>query len=120
MLLSKSEQEKLQSYVIKNMIENQQSIRNQIDEVDIELLFIDYMIKKEYKQAFQIICNDFNMFNSLDFITNITDFIFPKVRNNWAEYYIFGQTDTSDDFEMFDKVLDYNCICTKQLPNIIF
>lgn len=56
MQLTRIEQEKIQSYVIKNMIENQQAIRNQFVDTSNELTFIDYMIEKNYKQAFDLCC----------------------------------------------------------------
>ena len=107
MLLTRDEQEKLQLYVIKNMIENQQAIRAQFNdyEVDFGLQFIDYMIEKKYKQAFDLICANFNVYDSFIFMSHILYYFYPNIVKEQAKYNIFVQTNTSDDFEIFDKLV---------------
>jgi hypothetical protein len=120
MLLTKTEQEKIQSYVIKNMIENQQSIRNQVDEVDSELLFIDCMIEKKYKQAFTNICENFICTTDQQFMVNVINFIQPNVNKNWAKYNSLEALNLLDDVDMYDNCLEYNMKEFYKLPNIIF
>ena len=120
MLLTKTEQEKLQLYVIKNMIENQQAIRNQFDEVDFELQFIDYMIEKKYKQAFDLCCANFNVYDNSIFIQHILYYIYPELSKVHAKCSILTQTSTNDNFELIDNYTMYVYDKHATLSHIIF
>jgi len=120
MLLTKIEQEKLQSYVIKNMIENQQAIRNQFDDTNNELTFIDYMIEKKYKQAFDLCCAVFSVYDSFMFIQHILYYIYPGLSKVQANCSILTQTSTDVDFNLLDKYTMYVYDKYATLSDIIF
>ena len=120
MLLTKTEQEKIQSYVINNMIEDQSNIRVLFNDVDNELSFIDYMIEKKYKQAFDLCCAVFNVYETKQFIQNVLDYIYPELKKEQAEYNIFIQNVLSNDFAFEDKLIMYKYDKLATLQNIIF
>ena len=120
MQLTRIEREKLQSYIIKNMIENQQAIRNQFDDTSNELTFIDYMIEKKYKQAFDLCCAVFNVYDSFMFIRHILYYIYPELSKVQANYIILTQTSTDVSFELIDKYVMYEYDKLATLSDIIF
>ena len=120
MLLTKAEQSELRTYCIYNMIKEQQNIRNLFDDVDNELTFIDYMIEKKYKQAFDLCCAVYNVYTNEVFIQNVLDYIYPELRKEQAEYNIFIQNVLSNDFAFEDKLIMYKYDKLATLQNIIF
>lgn len=117
MLLTKTEQEKTQSYVIKNMIEEQQRIRELFEDKEYEQAFIEYMINKDYANAFELCTRVFNVHANIDFMIELLNLFFPNVRRNWAKYYIFVHPSNPDDI---NKYVTYECKCAEELPQIIF
>ena len=120
MLLTKTEQEKIQSYAINNMIADQSSIRVLFDDVDNELSFIDYMIEKKYKQAFDLCCAVYNVYTNEVFIQNVLDYIYPELRKEQAEFSMLVKNLCINDFVFEEKLVmkQYNQLAT--LQHIIF
>lgn len=112
MLLTKDEQEKIKSYIEFSLIQNQQSIRilfKEVEEFEDEQAFIEYMINKNYESAFELCIRKFNVHNNLQFTQYLLDMFYPNVKRDWAKYFILVQTQTFDDFELFDKCLTNEC-----------
>ena len=123
MLLTKNEQKKLQLFVIDKMKENYQVLEESfIDYSTEELnnpigqLFIKSLIEKDYKQAFNIICTNYNADNKLIFMEQLVDFFFPLVHQNWMKYEILEESFP----KRFEQYMKYECEQVKTLPNIIF
>lgn len=115
MLLTKTEQEKIQAYIEKQLIINQQDIRNLFEDLDLELPFIDYMINKDYKHAFEACTKVYNVHGNAQFMRYLLNMFYPSVDRDWAKYFILVQTETSDDFELFDKCLTNECKAFEQI-----
>ena len=117
MLLTKTEQEKLQSYVIKNMIENQQAIRNLLDDPDLELQFIEHMIERKYKAALELCLAIDGVWLNVDQIQIIISYLDPTIKQEMSRYHIFDPTDNSNRFDlMYMSIQDK----LNKLPDIIF
>ena len=101
-------------------INKQSEIRNQFHDTNNELTFIDYMIEKKYKQAFDLCCAVFNVYDTNLFIQDILYYFYPNIRKEQARYNIFVQTSTSDDFQIFDKLIMNIHDKFETLSNIIF
>ena len=119
MLLTKSEQEKYQAYVIKNMIEQQSSIILPLDAEDANT-FMQSMIKKDYKQAFEICTSQYCVHGEQQFMQNLLACFYPSVIRDWNKYFILVQTETSDDSEVFDKCLVNECKAFDLIYKAIF
>lgn len=109
MLLTKIEQEKIQSYIENQLIINQQEIRNLFEDPDLELPFINHMINKNYNWAFKACTEVYNVHGNIQFMRYLLNMFYPSVDRDWARYFILVQTETSDDFELFDKCLTNEC-----------
>lgn len=104
MLLTRAAQLKIQMYIEKQMILNQEQIRNLFGDSDLELLFIKHMIEKKYDQAFKLCINVQDVWLNLDQIQIIINYLDPTINQIMSEYHIFEQNKTSNDF---------NKLCTK-------
>ena len=122
MKLISSSQEKLQSYVIENMIGYKQLIRDCFEDKDIEQLFIDFMIEKKYKQAFQLCCDCFQVISSVPMIDTLLNYFKPNVNKNWAKYHIMEDTNqlTNEHITLYDELYVYTIKQASSLPDIIF
>ena len=78
------------------------------------------MIKNDYENAFELCTRTFCVHNTIEFIQTLLNLFFPNVNRNWAKYFIFVQTENTDNSEQFDKCLTYECQCAETLPSIIF
>lgn len=94
MLLTKSEQKKIQKYIEKQMILDNELIRNLLGDPDLELLFIKHMIKKDYAQAFKLCLDIQDVWLNLNQIQIVINYIDPTINQDMSELSIFGQTDT--------------------------
>jgi hypothetical protein len=120
MLLTRIEQEKLQSYVIKNMIKEHQQLRNLLDDPDLELQFIEYMIEKKYKAAFELCLSIDNVWLNFNQIQIIINYLDPTINQEISKYYIFDQTNDTNNSKLFNQI--YTSIQNKlnKICSIIF
>ena len=120
MLLTKSEQTKLRTYCIYNMLKEQQTIRKLLDDIDNEQKFIDYMIEQKYKEAFDLCCAVFNVYSNEQFLQNVLDYIYPDIRKKQASYNMFVRDLQVNDFEEYDKLIMYIHDQFETLAHILF
>lgn len=123
MLLTKIEQKKLQSYVIKHMKKNYQLLEESFIDYSTDELtnpighsFVKNLIEQDYKQAFSLICTNYNADNKLTFMSQLIGYIFPNVNSNWMKYEILNESFT----KRFKQYMKYECKCVEELPNILF
>lgn len=107
MLLTKLEQVKYQAYVTKHMIEQQSSIIYSLDAEDANT-FMQAMIKRNYKQAFEICTSYYVVHCEQQFMQNLLACFYPSVIRNWNKYFILAQEDDAQGL-LFDKCLTNEC-----------
>ena len=118
--MTKTEQEKLRAYVICNMRKEQKTIRTLFDDVDCELTFLDYMLEQNYKQAFDLCCAVFNVYENELFIQNTLDYVYPELRKKQAEFDMFVKNLCADDFVFEDNLIMHKYDKLATLSDIIF
>lgn len=122
MKLIESNQEKLQMYVIENMIGYKRLIIDCLKDEETDELFIDYMIEKKYKQAFQLCCDCFQVISSIPMIDTLLNCFKPNVNKNWAKYRIMEDTNqlTDEHITLYDELYVYTIKQASSLVSIIF
>jgi len=100
MLLARNEREKLQLYAVESMIKNQQAIRNLLDDPDLELQFIEYMIERKYKAAFELCLAIDGVWLNVGQIQIIINYLDPTINQEISRHHIFNLTDNSNKFDL--------------------
>lgn len=104
MLLTRAEQDKIQSFAIECMIKNQQAIRNLLGDPDLELQFIEHMIERKYKEAFELCLAIDGVWLNVEQIQIIINYLDPTINQDMSELSIFGPTE-SFNFEILNNRL---------------
>lgn len=114
MLLTRNEREKLQLYAVESMTKNQQAIRNLFDDPDLELQFIEYMIERKYKAAFELCLDIDSVWLNVGQIQIIIDYLDPTINQEMSRYHIFNLTDDSNKFDLVYTSIQnkLNKLCT--------
>lgn len=120
MLLTRAEQERIKMYIKRNLIIEQQSIIDWLEDEEHEIIFKYHMLKEDYEQAFKLCTEVYSVHSNSQFMQYLLNMFYPSVNRDWAKYFILVQTETSDDFSIFDKCLDNECKAFNLIYQAIF
>lgn len=106
MLLTKTEQEELRSFIITYMKIMHEKIINMLDDSDLENEtsndFISCLFKEKYHTAFDYCINWNTIRYELDFMNIVEQIVMPSVVFQMSYYHVFEADKDSERFDLLD------------------
>ena len=111
MTLNKHTKLKYQLYIQDQLLKNQGELIKLFDKEanDYTGAFIEYLRDRNFKCAFELCTRVFYVHNVQEWMQKLLACFYPSVIRDWNKYFILVQTETSDNFDLFDKCLTNEC-----------
>lgn len=111
----------IKQFVINRMIEANEWIYSELQEdgSDLDEPFNQYMIKKDYRSAFDICCSTYTICLEMKMFDDLKELFFPELIRKWSVYRIQYSIE-SDDFDLQDVLLNEEITSINRLTDLIF